>query len=244
MSENEARKREKLRRAQKEILVNACRTLFDKGAPLEEVMSSVGCSENFAYTVYDRFRDAKFGEKRCLGAESKRERYEYILSELNKGRSKKAVAVDLGISEQHVYNILKLKIDGSADLARQRRRDELTNAVQSRALLGKTCEEIGEELGYTRAYVARYLPPAQIGRAAKDARACIYPGMKKWIMWYNIGFSKLSEMMYPNGEWTKSRRDAVCRLLTGKTDKFDSDVVRRLLRATDLTYEQAFGDGR
>lgn len=96
---------------------------------------------------------------------------------------------------------------------------------------GKTCTEIGAEVGVCAATVARIL---RTSKHAKELR-CIYPGLEAWRQQHSLTLTNLCGRAGLDG--------VLARKLAGENfpERLMMWQINALLKLTGLTYEEAFG---
>ena len=105
---------------------------------------------------------------------------------------------------------------------------------------GMTYDKIGEAIGLSRQRVYQLIGGKDAPSGYKP-QECVYDGIRKWMDDNKITTTRLVRMMY-DGICEPPTYNKVRAMLNGVNCR--KSVIDRLLKATGLTYEQAFGGVR
>ena len=97
--------------------------------------------------------------------------------------------------------------------------------------------EIAEKFGVTRQYVQAHYAGYYRRNGRKDLGAeIVYPNLREWFRANRMNFRKMAKIIYGN----ESHCVSIKRVLVGKTVYLNMEVVRRMIEATGMTYEEMF----
>ena len=103
---------------------------------------------------------------------------------------------------------------------------------------GLTYEEIAAQVGISRQRVYQIIGGCHRRHRAYTEEDCVYAGLRNWLNEHDVGMAQFVRSMY--GEYHPTIRQRVKRIMSGKDCR--KSFIDRVLMATGLTYEQAFGD--
>ncbi len=105
-------------------------------------------------------------------------------------------------------------------------------------LAGKTYEEIGTEFGISKQRVYQLIGGEMKHKVVIPEERCIYPNLRLWMNENNVSVNKLCRTMY-DGRLEPERTEVLRKALKGSN--CTKNTIDRILKATGLTYEEAFG---
>lgn len=102
---------------------------------------------------------------------------------------------------------------------------------------GMTYEEIAKEVGTSRQRVYQIIGGSHRRNKAYTEEYCVYTGLRNWLNEHDVGVAQLVRSMY--GEYHPTLFERVKSVMRGRDCR--KSIIDRVLMATGLTYEQAFG---
>ena len=117
---------------------------------------------------------------------------------------------------------------------------ERNEQMKSLRLQGMSYEEIGKVMGVSKQRVYQIIGGTEMNYFKEiGPDECVYPNLRKWMNENRISRPKLTRLMYGEEKYAPTRWETVGRVLGGANCR--KTVIDRILKATGLTYEEAFG---
>lgn len=117
---------------------------------------------------------------------------------------------------------------------------ERAEQMKKLRLQGMSYEEIGKAFDISRQRVYQIIGGTEMNYFKEiKPDECVYPNLRKWLNENRINRPKLTRLMYSEEKYAPTRWEIVCRALEGANCR--KTTIDRILKATGLTYEEAFG---
>lgn len=114
---------------------------------------------------------------------------------------------------------------------------ERNQKMEECRLEGMTYEKIADEFGISKQRVYQIIGKPDKRIICIKKSQCIYPELRKWLIENNMSINALTRKIY--GSVEPNNRQTISRLLKG-SNLPTKRTVDKVLKATGLTYEQAF----
>lgn len=99
-------------------------------------------------------------------------------------------------------------------------------------LRGSTVQEIADEFGVTKQYIAQFLPKGSRTRKPKIYESCVFPAIRNYLFKNRYTYSGFAKKCCVSDSIMRNALDG--NVVMSKT------TIDRILEATGMTYEEAF----